>query len=153
MIDYTNVKNELYDKCLAYIGARIAAIEEAMREAQASANNETKSSAGDKYETTRSMMQLDKMMNTKQLHEAQQVKQSLLAIDISKNYMTAQAGSLVITAQNAYFLAIGAGKVVVNDLTYWAISQDAPIGKLLVGKQVGDEVLFNKQVLKITAIY
>ena len=53
-------KAKLYDSCLKLVDERVAHIEDAMRNAQASANEETKSSAGDKYETGRAMMHLEK---------------------------------------------------------------------------------------------
>jgi len=52
---------------MAYIDQRIDAAKKAIGEAQASANEETKSSAGDKYETGRAMMQLAIEQNSTQL--------------------------------------------------------------------------------------
>lgn len=49
-------KAKLYASCLKLVDERVSHIEDAMRNAQASANEETKSSAGDKYETGRAML-------------------------------------------------------------------------------------------------
>lgn len=148
-----SIKSELYAHCLDYVEKRIAVIEKTMQEAQASANNETKSSAGDKYETTRSMMQLDKAMNTKQLLSANKLKEDLLKIDISKQHLSAQVGSLVMTDQANYFIAIGTGKITLEGKDYFAISLTSPIGALLMHKKVGEEIIFNKQKIVIQAIF
>lgn len=148
-----SIKSELYTYCLDYVEKRIAVIEKTMQEAQTSANNETKSSAGDKYETTRSMMQIDKAMNTNQLLSANKLKEDLLKIDISKRHLSAQVGSLVITTQANYFIAIGAGKITLEGKDYFAISLTSPIGVLLMHKKVGEEVVFNKQTIVIQAIF
>jgi len=148
-----SIKLQLYSECSGYVEKRIAAIEKTMQEAQDSANNETKSSAGDKYETTRSMMQLDKVMNTKQLLAANSLKADLRKIDISKQHLSVQVGSLVMTSLANYFIAIGAGKMTVEGIDYFAISLTSPIGALLLGKKVGEEIIFNKQKIIIQAIF
>lgn len=148
-----SIKSALYAQCLDYAEKRISAIEKTMQEAQASANNETKSSAGDKYETTRSMMQLDKAMNTNQLLAANKLKEDLLKIDISKQHTVAQVGSLVMTSEANYFIAIGAGKIAVEGKDYFAISLASPIGALLLHKKVGESITFRKQNIVIEAIF
>jgi hypothetical protein len=65
-----NVKVELIKACYDFINRRIETIQGVISAAQDSANDETKSSAGDKYETGRAMMQLEIENNSKQLTEA-----------------------------------------------------------------------------------
>ena len=67
-----NFKVQIKQHCLLVIEQRIKTAQTAMQNAQDSANNENKSTAGDKYETARAMGQLDRDMNAKQLKEAQQ---------------------------------------------------------------------------------
>jgi len=59
----------LYQACFEFIDNRIKTIRQAIQETQASADQETKSSAGDKYETGLSMMQLDMEKQAEQLAE------------------------------------------------------------------------------------
>ncbi len=153
MLTPSQVKTQLYAHCLDYAEKRIAAIEKTMQDAQEAANSETKSSAGDKYETTRSMMQLDKAMNTKQLMEANKLKNDLLKIDIFNTHASTQAGCVVLTAQANYFIAIGAGKCSIEGADYFAISPTSPIGILLINKKVGEEIIFNKQKIIIKEIW
>ena len=123
-------------------------------EAQVSANQETKSSMGDKYETTRSMLQLDTEMNTKQLVEAIKLKTDLHKIEshLQQVHQTSQIGSLIFTNQANYFIAIGAGKITLNDMDFYAISPTAPICKHLLGLRTGDTFTFNKQNIAIQQV-
>jgi hypothetical protein len=66
-----NIKESLYNHCMRYVQERIARIQNEIDLHQAAANEETKSSAGDKYETGRAMAQLDIERNSVQLREAE----------------------------------------------------------------------------------
>lgn len=66
-IQKRDCKKRLQKKCIEIIEERITTIRMAMNDAQASANNEEKSSAGDKYETSRAMSHLQKDMQATRL--------------------------------------------------------------------------------------
>ncbi|HMC85967.1 MAG TPA: hypothetical protein VKI61_10590 [Chitinophagaceae bacterium] len=61
-------KNNLKQFCQLTIEQRIAAAKEIIQNVQEAANNEEKSSAGDKYETGRAMGHLQKDMHSRQLN-------------------------------------------------------------------------------------
>lgn len=50
-----SLKEQLLDHCNSYIGLKLETIRHAIANAQESANDDTKSSAGDKHETGRAM--------------------------------------------------------------------------------------------------
>jgi transcription elongation GreA/GreB family factor len=147
-----NLKNELYQHCWQYIQTRINTIQEAILAAQTAANEETKSSAGDKYETGRAMAQIDKDLNTKQLVEAQKIKNDLLKMDINPQTDLVHLGNVVKTNQGNYFIAIGAGKIVIDNIIYFAVSPVSPIGAQLLKRKVNDEIIFNHKSLIINEI-
>lgn len=149
MID---IKQQLYNLCLQYIEQRIDTAKKAILIAQASANEETKSSAGDKYETARAMMQLEIEKNTIQLNEALKLRQALDRFEATKTSTSIRLGSLVITDYQNYYLAISAGQLMVNNKTYLAISPTSPIGAQLVGRYVGETILFKGRLIKIEKI-
>lgn len=74
-------KQQLKSACAAVLLKRVETAEAAMQHAQESANSEEKSTAGDKYETARTMGQLDRDMNAKQWHEARKEYNFLQAVD------------------------------------------------------------------------
>ena len=65
----TNIKLELYNKCLAFTQDRLNTINKTIQELQESLTSETKSSAGDKHETGRAMLQLEREKAGQQLAE------------------------------------------------------------------------------------
>lgn len=123
--------------------SRISSAEDAIQNAQLSANEETKSSAGDKYETGRAMAQLEIEKNTVQLNESKKLLNALEQIKEDGSNKMIQVGSLAITNQGNYYLAISAGKFTINGIDYFAISPAAPVGKLLNGRVKGDHFDFN----------
>ena len=58
-------------------------------------------------------------------------------------------GSIVYTTLANYFIAISAGKLDVDGVTFYAISSITPIGKLLMSKKIGEEITFRGQKFTI----
>ena len=148
----STIKQQLHSLCLAYIEERIHGAHQAIQFAQASANEETKSSAGDKYETGRAMAQLEIEKNSTQLAEAQKLKQLLLHLDPFKIADTVQAGSLIITNHGSFYISIPAGQFTVEGEIYFAISPASPIAQKLLGLNVGDKFGFNKKEFEVKQI-
>ncbi len=132
---------------------REARINEAIAASREAANNETKSSAGDKYETTRAMMHAELEKLSGQLDELQKVKEALYQAELAPVGPTIGVGNLVVTNAGLYFLAAGLGKVTVENEVVFVISTASPIGQLLFNKSVGNEIVFNNAAQKITAVY
>lgn len=112
---------------------------------QAAANEETKSSVGDKYETGRAMMQIEIEKNATQLTEAQKLIEALHKIDPRKRTEKIQAGSLAITNQGNFFIAISAGQLMLDRQSFFAIAPTSPIGVLLMGRSAGLSFDFNRK--------
>jgi hypothetical protein len=93
-----DIKQLLHKQCIAYVKQRMFAAEKAFKDAEQASNDDTKSSAGDKYETSREMMQQEKDRNTIQLNEANKLMVALNHISTKSNSGVAETGSLVITA-------------------------------------------------------
>ena len=139
-------------QCASFVEERIGAARQAIQLAQSSANEETKSSAGDKYETGRAMAQLEIENSTGQLAEAVKLKQALAQIDPEKETSVIQPGSVVFTNQGNYYIAISAGKLVVEGIGYIAISPGSPIGARLLKLSVGASFVFNNKVLRVERV-
>src|SRR5688572_531041 len=88
-------KHSLKQAGLAIIEQRIAAARSLMDDAQQAANGEEKSSAGDKYETSRAMGHLQKDMYARQLAEQAKELAALHAVNVDAIYEEATTGSLV----------------------------------------------------------
>lgn len=147
-----NLKQELFTQCENFVSKRLQTVEEIITSNQKGLQSETKSSAGDKHETGRAMLQLEMEKASQQLAGITQMKEILNRIDISKTSKNAHLGSIVFTNKVNYFLAISAGKLTASGKDFFAISVSSPIGKLLLGKQENDEVTFNGERIKIEQI-
>jgi hypothetical protein len=146
------IKKELYDHCYAYVNNRLQSVQNLISEIQESLLSETKSSAGDKHETGRAMLQLEREKAGQQLAEVQKLKETITKIDLTKSSNIVCLGSLVYTTQSNYFISISAGKFTVGNIDFFAISPNTPIGQLLLSKQVGNKVVFRNQNFNITNI-
>ena len=126
-------------------------LEEARREyllAKESRDSDTKSSAGDKFETGREMMQreMDKLSAL-----VDNTLNSIAKLDRIADLPTSMViseGSLVETDQETYFISIGYGKL---DSIY-AISIESPLGVELKGKRVGERIEMRGRNITIKSI-
>ena len=114
---------------------------------------ETKSSAGDKFETSREMMTQDLM--TLEV----QIKQSKLDLDeiqrlqaIKETAPSVQEGSLVKLGSDMFMLAVSIGQIDVENQKIYLLSKNSPLGQLLIGKKKNDLVNFRGKNLPIEEI-
>ncbi|WP_420571137.1 3-oxoacyl-ACP synthase [Kordia sp.] len=147
-----SVKEQLYTACLDIVNARQATIQSTFTGIQEAMLSETKSSAGDKHETGRAMLQLEREKLGNQLAEIQKVKEILFKVDASSTVSQGCLGSVVYTSQANYFVSVSVGEITTNNSTFYAIATNTPIGKLLLGKKVGDTVTFRNQSFVIEKI-
>ncbi len=131
---------------------RINATLSEIESAKESRDSDTKSSAGDKYETGREMIQQELNKLQAQLSKFQTLKNDLVRINSSKEYTHVEFGSLVICNQGNYFLSVALGKINVQSTDYFCLSMVSPIGQALSGGKVGEQVLFNGKTILIEEI-
>lgn len=147
-----DIKQQLYNICKSYLNERANTLHEIIDGIQKSLQSETKSSAGDKHETGRAMLQLEREKAGNQFAAIQKQQELLAKTNINDFSTRIRLGSLVVTSNGIYFLAISKGLVTINKEPYFVIAPQSPIGKLLLGKQIGDEVVFNGKAIRIKSI-
>jgi transcription elongation GreA/GreB family factor len=146
------IKEKLFEKCSQFVENQIAVASKGIYESQQAANEEGKSSVGDKYETTRAMMQIEVENYTKRLAEGKKLESILKQINFRSEYTLVVAGTLIGSNQGYFFMAIGMGKVRIDNEDYFIISQHSPIGEKFYHKKVGDEFLLNGKKFVITEL-
>jgi len=146
------MKEKLLEKVKELIESRMQTSYEAMEAAKNSANEEGKSSAGDKYETARAMGQLDREMNGRMYEQARQERLSLDKIDTETLFTKVAFGALVETTMGYFFVSIGAGIIELEAKKFMTISPQAPIGQLIMGKTAAETFDFRGKTHKIIAI-
>ncbi len=145
------IKQKLYDLCMQYAGQRVETAQEAIRSAKESSESDTKSSAGDKYETGREMMQQEIARNEQQLLEARKLLHAMSRIPL-KEHTAPVPGALVITDKGNFYLSISAGQLELDGKNYFAISPSSPIAVRLSGLKPGDDFTFNQRTFTIEKI-
>jgi hypothetical protein len=146
-------KQNLKQAGLAIIEQRMAAAKAQMEEAQQAANQEEKSSAGDKYETSRAMGHLQKDMHARQLAEQAKELAALHAVNVDHLYETATTGTLIQGEKIAFFIAAGLGKQLIDNKTIFFLSPQAPLAQQLQHKKAGDHFVFNTLSTIIVDLY
>ncbi|MCC1483403.1 3-oxoacyl-ACP synthase [Winogradskyella immobilis] len=145
-------KQILYKKCEAFLNRRFSVIQKTIDDIQGALQSETKSSAGDKHETGRAMLQLEREKARQQLAELQKLQETLHKIDVEMEHQNVALGSIVFTTKLNYFIAISAGEIEVENRKFYAISASTPIAKLLMSRQIGDAIKFRDIEFLIKAI-
>ncbi len=146
------LKKTLFDFCSVFVNDRISRIERIIKNLEDSLKSETKSTAGDKHETGRAMVQLEREKMGKQLAEAEKMKHLLAKVPLENTNANIGLGSWVQTSENNYFLAISAGEANTNGISTYCISTATPIGRLLLGKTVGDTIEFKGTKMLVNKI-
>jgi transcription elongation GreA/GreB family factor len=146
------MKTILLEKIKKYIENRMNTSWQAMEAAKNSANEEGKSSAGDKYETARAMGQLDREMNGRMYEQARQERLSLDKINTETTFTKISFGALTETSMGYFFVSIGAGIIDIDGKKFMAISPQSPIGEAIAGKSAGDSFDFRGKIHKIISV-
>ena len=150
MNDYLNIKRQLLEYCIQFVQQKKDTISKSLASNKNDLFSETKSSAGDKHETGRAMIQLEMEKAGQQLSEVNLMQEVLSRIKVDRESEVACLGSLVKTTKGNYFLAISVGKVIVEQQDYFVVSTNSPIGKQLLGKNVSESIPFNQaKILEI----
>ncbi len=147
-----NVKSLLYQQCVNLIDKRKQTVDKQILDIEENLRSETKSSAGDKYETGRAMLQLEREKAGRQLAEIENLKEALSRIELDHNSSQIRMGSLVYTSNANYFLSVSLGLIQLEGFSAYAISSQTPIGMLLMGKTVEDTITFNGNSFTIKTI-
>ena len=144
-----SIKQKLYSKCEDALNRRLEVLQQAISDIQNNLQSETKSSAGDKHETGRAMLQLEREKAGQQLTDIQKQFELLHKINPETNQTTIALGAVVYTSQSQYFLAVSAGEIKIDGQQFFAISPATPIGQLLLSKSKGEAIQFRDQEIKI----
>ena len=145
------MKSELLEIIHQKISEKIQKLEQLIAETRAS-NNDTKSSMGDKYETSREMLQQE--INNLQIQLNEHLKSQKILKNINPNpHKIVTLGSLVETEKGMFFIAISLGELSFNQEKIFVISAESPLAKAMNGKKVGETFIVNNLTQTIKNIW
>ena len=145
MMDYQVLKKEIAAHCIQVVLEKLEALKRELILVQESANNDTKSSMGDKYETGREIVMQERNKLGAQLDLFANQLTALKVIDIDNEHSVVKYGSLVETSQGWFYISVPIGKISIGDKQIFVISLNAPLAKEMIGKKVGDSFSLNNQ--------
>ncbi|MEO8761214.1 MAG: hypothetical protein ABI448_09995 [Bacteroidia bacterium] len=137
------LKQKIYAACLQLVNDKIQSFQNTLNDLSEGAKNDSKSSAGDKHETARAMMQLEQEKISKQLDEVLLQKNILQKVDIEVKSTRIQNGSLIKTNKGYLFLSIPLGKINVDKIDVIVLSAASPLGIKLMGLQINALIEIN----------
>src|SRR4051812_40421430 len=144
----TNFKSMVYEQCRQAVAEKLSMHQQTLHELIESAADETKSSAGDKYETSVAMLQIEQDNVRRQIAEVMTMKTVLDLIDPAVHTSVVNTGSLIRSGKDYYFISIGLGKITVDGKTVIALSAQSPLGSKLMGLVQGEKIEMNgKQIV------
>lgn len=112
--------------------------------------SEQKSSAGDKFETSREMMRQEEELLNRQLRQIEQQRGGLAQAECLCSQ--AEHGAFVQTSLG-HFLLVGAlGTEMIDNTKVMAVSMGSPLGTALNGLKAGDRFTLNGKEHSIESI-
>lgn len=143
------IKSEIHSYCLAHVDNQLDALLKSLRETQEAANNESKSSAGDKHETARAMAQLEIDRMAKQIEQVQLQKSSLQKLSTEHKHLKVGLGSYIESESHNFYVSVGLGEIRNAHCRFYAIAPEAPLAQQLLNKVEGDQFLMAGKRLSI----
>ncbi len=107
----------------------------------------------DRYDSYRTKMMRSRDMYARQYSNAQTGVRYLQDLLKLPPFDVVEHGACVVTDRQNFLLSIGAGKFMVGNQVWFAISAQTPIYAALKGKKVGDGIVFNGQSQTIKEIF
>lgn len=144
-------RTAIFNAITTYISEKIQSLQQDITDLFNDLAGDTKSSAGDKFETSREMSQQEISKLTQQVNE--QKKWLNLAASYS-NHETSDkivAGSIVTVSTGQFLIGLPLGKIPTLNGIH-CIGNTAPLSQMLLNKKVGETINFQQQAISIEQI-
>jgi transcription elongation GreA/GreB family factor len=144
-------KEKVHQQTLNLVQTKLLELEAHYRDLREGQSSNTKSTAGDKHDTEREMVQAELNNYSRQIQAQKQNLNSLKSIDTARKNKVEQ-GALVQTANGWFYISIPLGKMEFEGEHVWLISLASPMGQALKGKKAGEMFELNgvkKEILDV----
>lgn len=145
-----NLLNELKN----IISEKLQVLQMEIDQLRADMSSDTKSTAGDKHETSRAMAQLEmeKLGAQIQDYNLQLSTLSNLQQKPATSSKVVEVGTLAKLSSGWFFIGIALGKINFEGDNVFCISIKSPLGQQLFQKQVNDSISLNGQTITVLSI-
>ncbi len=138
-----NLKNNITDKVSIFLNEKLRDLNAMMDDLNEASKNETKSTVGDKHETSKAMMHLEQEKLGSQIKEIEFQIKEFNEISFNSTATNVVLGSLVETNKGYFFIATAIGKMQIDDNSIFVISNKSPLGLKLIGLKENESIEFN----------
>lgn len=145
-------KQIVHDSALGHVSEKISMLKTLIEDNREGLISDTKSTAGDKHETSRAIGQLEQEKLNKQLLEAEKQFSLLSGITLKLKAEKVQVGSLIETTMGWFYLSVGLGQIKADGKTIFCISPQSPIGALLLSTKIGDHINWQHKKIEVLRI-
>lgn len=146
-------KQEVHKESMSHLREKKERLNKQISDAQQAAAEDTKSSAGDKYETSREMMKQEIDKANQQLAIFEKMEAVLMKISPDKPKRKVELGSLIVCNEGIYFFSVSLGQIKIQGQVVYCLSLASPLGKIMMGKKAGETFAFRGREIKIQEIY
>ena len=147
------LKEKIIEELSNLLECKISEVEEELNLLTKDKNEITKSSAGDKFETSRATIQSQFDKVSINLIKLKDQLRKIKLISISSKPQKIGYGTLVKTSNFMYMVSIGYGKLTLGSKDIYVISPLSPIGRKLIDRQEGESISFNSKTEEILGIF
>lgn len=148
-----SIKIQLKEQAEKQVETKITKANQDLNVMYESLKEETKSSAGDKFETGRAMIHIEIDKLKTYVGEQKSLLAALQSILYEEEHTQIKNGSIVETKQANYWIVASIGKLTIGNKVFFALSSSAPLAKILIGKVQGDQVRFLENTIDILKVY
>lgn len=145
-------KSDVHTELIRVLQQREEELRAALDELKTARDTESKSTAGDKHEVGRAMVQAEMDRLEAQWLKPKQQLQEAKAFDATEHHEHIQKGSLFEMDGTWYYLLLAYGKLVIKTQTVMVISMASPLGQLVLGKKTNMDVSMNGKSMRITQV-
>ncbi len=146
-------KEKIYQTAIAQVKEKINLLKTERNAINEGILEDTKSSAGDKFETGRETMSRDLMTVENQLKQANFEFDELCRFQaIKEPSASVQEGSLVQLGSDKYLISVSLGQITVDGQKLFMLSKQSPLGEMLMGKKINEQVEFRGKKIVINEL-
>lgn len=146
------IKRKLQQAALAMVQEKMDDLTDQIAALQEASQSETKSSAGDKYETGRESINQSRSLLEKQLILIGQWGNKLKKIRIGPVSQVAE-GALIELGGDLIWVAVPLGRLELEGRAFQLVSENSPLIQVLATKKEGERAVFRGQQIEILKIW
>ncbi len=132
-------KSEVIAELNKQLSVKLTYLNTTLQQAIDSRNSDTKSSAGDKFETSREMAQI----------EIHKIETEILKTQQFINDLLSKTSQFITTDKGNFFITIPFGKLILNETEFFCISNSAPITNDLVNTEISAQFNYGGVAYKV----